>query len=115
MKNNIRLDIIHPDKSRAEYFLNNVDEDLEQIPFDFRELSDADDIIAGFKFSMKDRSALVIVIFAESYSDATEIEAANLAARTNIRWTINGSIMFGIESDDDDLANEILSFFAGRE
>ena len=106
---------IHPDKSRAEYFLNNVDEDLEQIPFDFRELSDADDIIAGFKFSMKDRSALVTVIFAESYSDATEIEAANLAARTNIRWTINGSIMFGIESDDDDLANEILSFFAGRE
>ena len=36
MKNSIRLDIIHHDKSRVEHFLNNVDEDLEQIPFPAR-------------------------------------------------------------------------------
>lgn len=31
MKTTIRLDITHPDKSWVEYFLNKVDEDIEQI------------------------------------------------------------------------------------
>ena len=115
MKNSIRLNISHPDKSRVEYFLNNVDEDLEQIPFDAGELSGVDDIIAGHKFSVKGRSAFVIVIFAASYSHATKIEAANLATRPNMRWTINGAILFGVESVDEHISNEMLSFFAGRE
>ncbi|HEY3404105.1 MAG TPA: hypothetical protein VGK59_12000 [Ohtaekwangia sp.] len=115
MKNSIRLDIRHPDKSRVEYFLNNVDEYLQQIPFDVQELSGADDIIDGFKFSVKGRAAFVTVIFAESYSHANKIEAANLATTPNIKWTINGAILFGVESDDEDVSNEMLSFFAGRE
>lgn len=115
MKNTIHLDIVHSDKARVEYFLNKVGEDLEQIPFDFRELSSVDDVIAGFKFSVKNRSAFVMVIFATSYSHATKIEAANLATRPDINWTINGAILFGVESDDEDGAKEMLSFFAGRE
>lgn len=47
MKNSIRLDLIHPDKSRVEHFLNDVDENLQQIPFDSQEVSDVDDIIHG--------------------------------------------------------------------
>jgi hypothetical protein len=115
MKKRIRLDIVHPEKARVEYFLNNVDEDLEQVPFDARELSDVSDIIAGFKFSVKGRSAFVIVIFATSYSHATKIEAANLAKSANVQWTINGAILFGVESDDEHVWKEMLSFFAGRE
>jgi hypothetical protein len=115
MKNNIRLDISHPEKARVEHFLNNVDEDLQQIPFDVRELSGVDDIIAGFKFSVKGRSAFVIVIFATSYSHANKIEAANLTTIPNIKWTINGAILFGVESVDDHVAREMLSLFAGRE
>lgn len=115
MKNRITLDIVHPDKSRAEHFLNNVDEDLDQIPFDSRELSSVDDIIAGFKFDVKGRCVFVVVIFATSYSHATEIEVANLAARPDIRWTINGEILFGVESADEHVAKKMLSFFAGRE
>lgn len=95
--------------------MNKVDEVLQQMPFDSKKLSGVDDIIAGFKFSVKGRSAFVIVIFAKSYSHATEIEAANLATRPNIRWTINGAILFGVESDDEDVAKKILSIFAGRE
>ena len=68
--------------------MNKVDEVLQQMPFDSQELSGIDDIIAGFKFSVKGRAAFVIVIFAESYSHATEIEAANLATRPNIKCTI---------------------------
>lgn len=115
MKNDIRLDIIHPDKSRVEHFLNNVDEDLEQIPFDRRELSGVDDIQAGFKFKVKAQATFVIVIFAESYFDAIKIEAFNLATRPNIKWTINGPILFGVQSNDEDVATQMLSFFAGRE
>jgi hypothetical protein len=115
MKNSIRFDIIHPDKPRVEHFLNNVDEDLEQTPFQAEELSGVDDIIGGFKFSVKGRSVFVVVIFAASYSHASKIEAANLATRPNIKWTINGAILFGVESADENASSEMLSFFAGRE
>lgn len=64
---------------------------------------------------MKGRSAFVFVIFAASYSHATKIEAANLATRPNIKWTINGSIIFGVESADYHLSKDLLSLFAGRE
>jgi hypothetical protein len=115
MMNSIHLDIIHPEKARVEHFLNNVDKGLQQIPFDVRELRGVDDIIAGFKYSVKGRSPFVIVIFAASYSYASKIEAANLATRPNIKWTINGTILFGVESVDEYLTKEMLSFFAGRE
>lgn len=115
MKNSIRLDILHPEKARVEHFLNNVDEDLEQVPFDAGQLSGVDDIIAGFKFSVKGRSAFVVVIFAASYSHANKIEAANLATRPNIKWTINGALLFGVESVDEHVSKQMLSFFAGRE
>ena len=113
--NSIRLDIVHSEKTRVEYFLNNVDQNLEQIPFDAQELNGVDDIIAGFKFIVKGKSALVIVIFAASYSHANKIEAANLSTRPNTKWTINGTILFGVESVDEHVSNEMLSFFAGRE
>ena len=113
--NSIRLDIVHSEKTRVEYFLNNVDRQVEQIPFDAEELSGVDDIIAGFKFSVKGGSAFVIVIFATSYFHANRIEAANLATRPNIKWTINGEILFGVESVDEHVLKEMLSFFAGKE
>ena len=115
MKNSISLDIIHSDKTRVEYFLNNVEANLEQIPFDAQELDGADDIIGAFKFKEKGRPTFVIVIFAGSYSHANEIQAANLVKRPDIKWTINGSILFGVESVDEHAASQMLSFFAGRE
>ncbi len=115
MKNTIRLDITHPDKSRVEYFLSKVDDELEPVPFDAGELSGADDIIAGFKFRLNGISAFVTVIFTDSYCDAAKIEAANLTTRPEIRWTINGGILFGVESDDEEMVSGMLSWFAGKE
>lgn len=115
MMNSIHIDIIHPEKARVEHFLNNVDECLQQIPFDARQLNGVDDIIAGIKFSVRARSAFVIVIFAASYSHANKIGAANLVTRPHIKWTINGAILFGVESFDEHVSKEMLSFFAGRE
>jgi hypothetical protein len=115
MKNNITLDINHSQKTRVEYFLNKVDGDLEQIPFDAQELSGIDDIIAGFKLKEKGQSTFVTVIFATSYFHADEIRVANSRTRPNIKWTINGDILFGVESTDEHVISEMLSFFAGKE
>lgn len=101
MKNTIRLEIHHPDKSRVEYFLNNVGEALEQLPFDAGEFNGVDDTATGYKFSVKDRDAFIIVILADSYFEASTIEAANSGGSSNIRWTINGGILFGVESADE--------------
>jgi len=115
MKNSISLDIDHSEKVRVEYFLNNVRENLEQIPFDSQELSTADDIIAGFKFKEKGQSTFVTVIFATSYFHANEILKDNAHAKPDLKWTINGDILFGVESADEDVSSEMLGFFAGRE
>jgi hypothetical protein len=115
MKNNIALDINHSEKKRVEYFLNSVDGDLEQMPFDAPALSGVDDIIAGFKFKVKDQSTFITVIFATSYFHANDIRTANSLTKPNMRWTINGDILFGVESIDKEASSEMLSLFAGKE
>jgi hypothetical protein len=115
MNNTISLDIDHREKTRVEYFLNSVNGNLEQVPFDGGELSHIDDIFAGFKFKDADRSTFITVIFTSSYYDAVEISKANSLTRPNIRWTINGAILFGVESVDEDVSSELLGHFAGRE
>lgn len=115
-KNNITLDLNHYDTQRVEYFLNSVDAKLEQVLFDVQDLSHDDDIIAGFKFKDMDTSLSITVIFATSYSHANDIATAN-SFRTipNTNCTINGSILFVVESVDKDAVSDILSLFAGRE
>jgi hypothetical protein len=115
MKNNITLDITHSEKKRVEYFLNSVGGDLEQMPFDAQELNHADDIIAGFNFKVKDQSAIITVIFATSYFHADDIRTANSLTKPNLKWTINGDILFGVESLDKRVSSEMLSLFAGKE
>ncbi|HEY5745682.1 MAG TPA: hypothetical protein VIU12_06385 [Chryseolinea sp.] len=115
MKKNVTLDINHSEKKRVEYFLNSVNADLEQIPFDAQELSDANDIIAGFKFKEKGQPTFVIVIFATSYFQANGIGKANSFKGPNLNWTVNGDILFIVESTDERTSNQMLSVFAGKE
>jgi hypothetical protein len=116
MKNNITLNINHSEKTRVEHFLNNVDGKLEQIPFDVRGLSHADDITAGFKFKGIDHSIFITVIFAMSYFHANDIATANsFHKKPNTNCTINGAILFVVESTDERVVSEILSLFAGKE
>jgi hypothetical protein len=115
-KNNITLDLNHHNKTRVEYFLNSVDEKLEQIPFNPQDLTHAEDIIAGFKFKGTDVSILVTVIFARTYFHASEIETANSFRKLpNTGSTINGDILFVVESTDEDVVSNMLGHFAGRE
>jgi hypothetical protein len=115
MKNSILLDIDHSEKKRVENFLNGVEEKLVQVPFDPRQLNHSNDIIAGFKFKGESESTFVIVIFATSYFHANEIGTSNSLTMPDMKWTVNGSILFGVESTDDHASSEMLGFFAGKE
>ena len=115
MKNKITLDIDHSEKKRVEHFLNKVDGKLEQIPFDAKDLSHVDEILGGFKFKEKGKSTFVTVIFATSYFHANDIRTANSLTSAEIEWTINGDILFGVESTDKGASSQMLSFFAGKE
>lgn len=116
MKNNISLDLDHPSKKRTEYFLNAVQEDLVPIPFDWQNWSHADDIVGGFKFTGKDQRVTITVILADSYHDANKIATTNSFPRLpNAKWTVNGDVLYLVESPDEDKVSEILSLFAGKE
>ena len=116
MKNNIKLHLNHSNTSQVENFLNIVDERLEQIPFDAKEWSGTDNIIAGYKFRGIDHAITITVIFATSYFDANEIGTVNsLAKIPNTNWTVNGSVLYVVESTDEDAVSEMLSHFSGRE
>ena len=114
--NNITLDLNHSNTRQVENFLNIVDERLEQIPFDAQDWRGTDDIIAGFKFKGIDHAITIIVIFATSYFDANEIGTVNsLAKIPNTNWTVNGSVLYVVESKDEHVVSEMLSHFSGRE
>jgi len=116
MKNNITLEVNHPNKKRMEYFLNSVDEKLEQVSFDWRNWKRSSDIVGVFKFKNHDQSLIVTVIFSNSYAEATEIAKANsLPMLPNAKWSINGDLLYLVESTDKDKVSEILSLFAGEE
>lgn len=116
MKNKITLDVNHVNKTRMEYFLNSVDEELEYVPFDWRGLKKADDITAGYKFINSEQSLGITVIFASSYDDANQLAVANsFPELPHARWSVNGSVLYLVESKDEKRVSNILSHFAGKE
>lgn len=118
-KTKISLDHIdHYDTSRMEFFLNALDEELTETPFEWRELKMADRMSGVCKFiSTTNQIPLTItVFFCSSYAEATEIAKANLLPSTSVaKWGINGSLMYLVETEDSERLGEILGFFAGRE
>ena len=113
MKNNFNLDFQHPNANRVEHFLSQIDQPLQQIPFDGKDWKRSENIVAGFKFNAEKSSLMIIVIFASSYSDANEITGANAIAYKN--FTVNGDVLFVVVSADEAVQGEILGLFAGKE
>ncbi|HYF70454.1 MAG TPA: hypothetical protein VD884_20095 [Ohtaekwangia sp.] len=116
MNNNITLNVDHPNRKRMEYFLNSVTEKLEQVSFDWRDWKQADKIISGHKFNNSDSSLTITVLFTSSYDDANEIAKANaLPLLPNAKWSVNGDLLYLVESEDENKVSEVLSLFAGKE
>ena len=116
MKNKITLNIDHPNAKRMEFFLNAVEEDLIEIPFEWKKWKLSDRMSGGCKFISKDKSLTITVLFCDSYHDANEIAAANdLPYLPKAKWSLNGNLLYLVESDDEGKVREVLGLFAGEE
>ena len=110
----IQLKSNHSEKGRAEVFLNALNEKLEQVPFDWRAWKESERIVDAVKLASISKSLIITVIFVDDYHDADIIAKANVIKHPT-RWGQNGSIMYLVDSPDQDTVDEVLSTFAGRE
>jgi hypothetical protein len=117
MKNNIKLNSEHNNAKRMEFFLNGVQEELIGVAFDWRILQLADRIGDGYKFtSFGEHPVTITVLLCDSYQDANEIAKANaFPLLPTAKWSINGDLLYIVESTDKEKVSDILSFFAGKE
>lgn len=118
MKNKITLSIPHNNATRMSYFLNAVEDELIEIPFNWKNWDLADRIIGGCQFISA--SALhplsISLLFCNSYSDANEIGKVNaLSHLPQGKWSVNGDVLFFVACDDKYKENDVLSLFAGEE
>jgi hypothetical protein len=109
-----KIDINHPDKSRAEAFLNSLKEQFEQLPFDWKSLEESNRIIDAVKLSNSKKTLIITLLFLGGYADASIIAKAN-SIQGAARWGCNGSMMYVVESADLKKVNDVLGTFAGRE
>lgn len=101
-----------------EFFLNRVEEELVEAPFEWRNWKNADQIHDGCKFVSVDAKdpVTICILFCDSYHDANEIGKANeLPLLPTAKWSINGDVMYFVESNDAHKVSDILGLFAGEE
>lgn len=118
MKNKINLTIEHNNADRMEYFLNHVEEELVEIPFEWKDWKEANRINAGCQFVSveKDSPVKILILFCNSYHDANAIAKANELPHLPIaKWSVNGDVMYFVESEDAEKVSAILGLFAGEE
>jgi len=118
MKNKISLTIDHNNAKRMEFFLNSVKDELKEIPFDGKSLKLADRLTDARQFISTSavHPTTIRVFFCDSYSDANEIAKANsFPYQPNAKWSVNGDLLYIVESEDEDKVSDILSLFAGEE
>lgn len=108
----IHANIDQSERSRAEIFLDALDEKFQQVSFDWKSLAESGRIIDAVKLTSLDKSLIITLIFVGTYTDADRIANAN-AIRA--RWGQNGSLMYVVESRDENRVAEVLGTFAGRE
>lgn len=110
----IQIHSTHPDKKRAEAFLNSLDLSLEHISYDWKLLKESSRIEDAVQLTNSHRSLLITILFVESYHDGDIIAKANFSNDTT-RWGMNGSLMYVVESIDSNVVSSVLSAFAGKE
>ena len=118
MKNNITLNIQHNNAKRFEYFLNSINASLTPAPFEWRSWKRSDLIQDACRFVSADPSAplTISLVFCDSYHDADEVGKINqLASVPMAKWSVNGDVLYLVESIDGDLVSSVLSIFAGEE
>lgn len=99
-----------------EAFLGALQEELEQVPFDWRSWEESNNIVDAVKLTNISRSLAITMIFLQAHHDANVVAKANaLPTEDTARWSTNGAVMYLVESPDRDKVNHVLSLFAGKE
>lgn len=116
MATKIQLNVKHNDKTRAEYFIQALNEDFELLPLDWKSWKESERIVDAVKLTNTDKSLTITLLFLEDYYDADIIAKANaLPTSDTARWSNNGSLMFLVESPDSSKVDNALSIIAGKE
>lgn len=116
MPNKIRLDINHGDNARMETFLEMLNEELERVSFDWKSLRQSESIVDAVKLTSIDHSLTITLFFLESYSAGDVLARANgLPFEETARWSMNGAVMYLVESPDPNKVDDVLGLFAGQE
>ena len=118
MKNTIKLLIDHNNAKRFEFFLNRVEEELAAAHFEWRNWKNADQIQDACKFVSVDSKepVTICILFCDSYYDANQIGKANeLPCLPTAKWSVNGDVLYFVESENAGKVSSILSLFAGEE
>ena len=118
MKNKLSLTVDHNNAKRMEFFLNKVKDELKEVSFDWKHLKRADQLTDALQFvSTSSAHPITIrVFFCDSYSAANEIAKANsFPYQPRAKWSLNGDLLYIVESEDEDKVSEILGLFAGEE
>jgi hypothetical protein len=115
MANNIKLNSKHLEAKRLTFFLNAVEEQLTEVPFNWNSWNLLVD--GAFKFVSKGGQPVSItVLFCDSYHDPIALAKANkLSVSPTAKWGQNGIIMYFVESKNEDKVSSIFSLFAGQE
>lgn len=117
MKNNIELRLKDQGGKRMEFFLNQLDEPLVEVCFNWQALHLSDHIITGHKFiSPGNKPVTITALLCDSYQDAIQIARGNsFPVFPTSKWSLNGNFLYVVESKDEEKVSTILSFFAGKE
>lgn len=115
--NTIKLNTSHYDAKRMEFFLNDVEDELMEIPFDWKSWKQSDCIEEGFRFVTKvAKDKMIITVLFCSYNDAKVIAEANgLTYLPTAKWSQNGGLTYFVECANAEKVSAVLSLFAGEE
>jgi hypothetical protein len=113
MANNITTDFHHSETKRIAYFLNNIEDTLQEVPLDWSHWKMPEAIVAGWRYTSTNAQhpLTVTVLLCTSYQAAQQMTSLN----SHIRWGQNGNITFSAESDDQRKADTVMGLFAGEE
>lgn len=117
MKNTIELKLTSAGGKRMEFFLNHINEPLEEVAFNWEGLHLWERIVAGYKFkSSGEKPVAITALLCDSHHDGIKITKANsFPVLPTAKWSLNGDFLYVVESAEKEKVSNILSFFAGKE
>ena len=116
MKSPITLPYSHPNATAAESLINHTPERFTEAPTKGKQWIKSEVLLKSFHFQSTESSTLVYILFFESQANAIAFEQANqLAESDTLRSVLNGAVLYVIQAANQQTADELVGWFAGKE